>query len=365
LVVSGSPSADPPRFAEALARQQAEFGKIAAGWSAAFPHSAGAKYAVAISLEVLGNPAAIDTLRLARRLAADSAQKIRLAAAEPLLLFKFGVPDGLARLRAARELADSLLSYGTRPSPTEAGLLAALAALSGRCDLAERFARGGEPLPSNYGIAPPLYADAQALVSRLALGCRVEASLPSLSDLAAAIARTYAADSVQRELIDQHLLFRPALLSPVLDPAVLDRIATPNGHKLLWAARAYVHDDRAGVRAALSSFGADSWRGSFMTPDFVYPAARLWAGIGDTATAIQWLDHALNEVRTYDPNVLTDQPSLASFIRLMVLRAELAAATHDDATARRWATAVTVLWSRADPELQPVVRQMARYASER
>jgi hypothetical protein len=45
----------------------------------------------------------------------------------------------------------------------------------------------------------------------------------------------------------------------------------------------------------------------------------------------------------------------------MALRADLASATGDAPTARRWAGIVAVLWSGADEDLQPVVRRMKRY----
>jgi serine/threonine-protein kinase len=365
---SGSASAIPPGFAEARARQRTEFRKIAAGWSAAFPRSAGAKQAVAVSLELLGEPAAIDTMRFARSLASDAGRRMQLAAAEVLLLLKFGIPDNVTHLRAAQALADSLLVRNPNPSAADAALLAPLAALTGRCAVADRLARAAESVNrprGPFGVAPGLSADAQALLARLALGCPVEPPAPTLAGLDAAISRDYrSASSDTRRRIDETLLWRPAFFSLPSDSVVVRRLAASGGTGLLKATAALARNDTSGVRAALSAFGEQWHPAQRATPDVVYPSVRLWLSIGDTATAIAWLDRALSELRTYDPDVLTDGPSLAALLRATALRADLAAARRDPATARRWATVTFVVWAGVEPDLRPVFERMSAYVSQ-
>jgi tetratricopeptide (TPR) repeat protein len=366
VVLSGHAEGIPPGFAKALQRQVEQFRRIAATWSAAFPLSAGAKQAVAISLELLGDPAAIDTLRLARTLALDSERKVRLAASEVLLRIKFGVPDDSALFAEGLVLADSLLELQS-PNASQAAVLAPLAAIRGRCGLAEQLARRAGPPPGPLPVAPHLFIDAQALLARVALGCSPASSTPSISTLLEVIKReAYNAKYDARPWIEQVLLLRPTLLAANLDSAVVERLSQSSESKLLQAARAFTRHDTAGVRARLSELGAQ-WRVEMgaPTPDIVYPGARLWAAVGDTTMAVQWLERTLTGARTYDPETLSDQARAAAFVRAMLLRAKLANATRDTATARRWTSVVSLFWSTSDSELQMEVRRAFETAHRR
>jgi hypothetical protein len=363
LVFSDSPSTYPPQFEKALERQRTEFRRVAASWSAAFPQSASAKHLVAIALELLGDPRAIDTLRLARRLTASPLRRAQLAAREVLLLVKFGAPDSLSDLRAAQALADSVLQSSADAS-FDAEALAPIAAVVGRCASAERIARRLAAPTGALHISEQLFADAQALQAREALGCGGAGRGPTLRQLAAAVGREQLADSAGDRRLDEMLLLRPVLLSPVLDSQVVSRLATTSSNELLRAAAAFARHDTSGLRAALSAFGAKLRPGN-VTADIAYPSARLWASAGDTASAIAWLDRTLDVLRNSDPRVLTDQTTVAALVRSMAFRAELAFAKRDTGATRRWATAVALLWSNADPELRPTVRRMQKYASLR
>jgi hypothetical protein len=103
-----------------------------------------------------------------------------------------------------------------------------------------------------------------------------------------------------------------------------------------------------------------------MSPDLAYPGARLWAAIGDTTRAIEWLDQTLRDVTSYDPSMFTDGAMVAPFIRATLLRAHLAAATKDTAAATRWSAPASILWERADPEIrQAVTRAFSRIPNRR
>jgi hypothetical protein len=365
LFSSGDPRTIPPGFVTALERQRNEFRRIAARWSAAFPNSGPAKQAVALSLELLGDPAAIDTLRLARRLTADSSRLLQLAVSEALLLVKFGVPDRPAYLSTARSLGDSLLRNAATASIEDAEVLAPLAALTGRCHLAEQLARRTAPPGGSVRISSELFGDANALLARLALGCPSESA--SLSELWASITRELRDQSRDDQLrVEQMLLLRPALFAGTADSLVVGRLATEPGNQILRAAQAFVVHDTGSVRAALRDVATrHRYELGAPTPDMTYPGATLWTNIGDTAQAIAWLDRTLVGVRTYDPSVLTDQPSVAGLVRSMILRADLAMATRDGASARRWGSAVALLWSGADKELQESAQRMSKLARVR
>jgi hypothetical protein len=92
--------------------------------------------------------------------------------------------------------------------------------------------------------------------------------------------------------------------------------------------------------------------------DATYHEAWLLLAIGDTTQATQLLDLSLDALPTMRTEILDQLPQIATLVRGMALRADLAARANDPATARRWARNVLLLWSSADPELQPTVHRM-------
>ncbi len=93
-------------------------------------------------------------------------------------------------------------------------------------------------------------------------------------------------------------------------------------------------------------------------PDGVYLDARLLLALRDTAAAEQTLDAPLNNLARLHSYLLRYLPLAGGLVRIMALRADLAAARRDDRTARRWASAVVTLWSGGEPALHPVVTRM-------
>jgi len=125
---------------------------------------------------------------------------------------------------------------------------------------------------------------------------------------------------------------------------------------------ALAHGDTALVHAsidtALKHSGVPSAEES--SPDGVYLTARLLLAVGDTAGAARYLDGTLESLPGLVSALLQYVPLAGSLVRMMALRAELAAARGESTAARRWATAVGALWSGAEPPLQPTVAQMKR-----
>jgi hypothetical protein len=130
----------PKTMAIAVQHERLLFHDIATAWASAFPRSPEALEALAVSLELLGDRAALDTLHRARALATTSDERSSwrhrsLDARQVLGTLR------LVGLRAARILAESLL---LRVNPTTAQhpvLLASLAALIGRAQLAADLSR--------------------------------------------------------------------------------------------------------------------------------------------------------------------------------------------------------------------------------
>jgi serine/threonine-protein kinase len=360
-VASGKTSAIPPGFAIALKNRREAFKRIATNWSAAYPKSSGAKSAVAVALEVLGNPAAIDTVRYARELSTDPARRNQLAAVEVILLVKFGLPDRIDLLRSASRLADSLLSSADDATAANAEVLTQVAMLVGACRTAERLARKIPPSAMGQLINAGLFAESQALLARVGAGCRADSS--ALSDFVAGVDREYRDEAADKRasLLDIWIS-RPILLSQEPDADALGLLAKASQDPFYQAHWMYARGAVDSARVLFSRLrnpGTDTL--TLPTPDMTYPRARLAAAIGDTAAAIARLDRTLHSVRRYDPKVLSEDMRTGPLMQAIALRADLAHARGDVPTSKRWARAVSLLWSKADAELQSTVARMESY----
>jgi len=125
---------------------------------------------------------------------------------------------------------------------------------------------------------------------------------------------------------------------------------------------ALAHHDTASVRALLQE-GREANEGlpaaEDEPPDGVYADASLYLAIGDTTRAVQTLDIPLNNLSGVHSALFDYLPLVGAFVRMMALRAELAAAQGEPEIARPWAGRVVALWSGgAEPALQPTVARM-------
>lgn len=98
--------------------------------------------------------------------------------------------------------------------------------------------------------------------------------------------------------------------------------------------------------------------------DGTYHTAWLLLAVGDTIEATQLLDLSLEALPTLGTDLIDQLPEVATLVRGMALRAELAARAGDSASSRRWSKHVVLLWSNADAELQPTVKRMQRLLEE-
>jgi hypothetical protein len=344
-----------------LHHQRELFREIATAWASSFPQSAEALEALAISHDMLGDPAAIDKIRKARALATTDDQRVRFAGTEAWMRLKQSVPAQSDELILVRALADSLLPRAASPTAVQPMLLASLAALTGRANLAAALTRN--PAASADFFAP-------AAVARSGLPLLVFAAfggpLDSLRELEQQVDATIDNQLITtaRQEARMNWLVRPARLAfPDYQFASLSKLVG-TGDWLIDAEAALLRRDTV---VALRGFAmARAARRSAPSSDVnfegLYPEARVLTTAMDARAGIAWLDGTLRALPSTDPQSFVNPANAAALVRAMELRADLADQTGDVATARRWARVVTILWSDCDPFLQPIVQRMRKMA---
>lgn len=274
---------------------------------------------------------------------------MRLAAAEVLMRIKFSLPDDTVSLRWARVLADSVLMEASGQPAAEAGWLAPVAAVMGRCRLASAL-RAREQAMSAAGPARELHADIRAAEAHLVLGCRPPEGL----ELAALVGRAEAVSDAQLRRLLFGSMARAALMEPPEDSSAVMRLEREGAWMSVWPA--VYRGQNAVAREALRGIHRDSL--TVVTPDATFMEARAWLASGDSAAAIALLDTQLQRTRELPPGSLGFVEA-AGLMRAASLRAELGNAVGDHASALRWTVPVRILWSGADPELRSRVRNTA------
>src|SRR5574341_669935 len=344
----------------AVRKQRERFHQITTAWATAFPGSSEALEALAISMEMLGDPAARDILRRARSLARTVDERLRVAGSEVWMQVRLSVPSNPPGVRAARALADSLLE-----SPTAAGadplLLASLATLTGRARLAAAYCR--HPAAARAWRVPgPLAQTAFPLLAFAALGGPPD-SLRVLEQQVDSLIENALPVPLRREARLAWLARPAALAFPDYRFASIPRLAGM-GDYLVDIEAALLRDDRRVVWRRLGDLrlARRSVPPATLTFEGLYPEAWMLSALGDPQAAITWLEPTLSVISGTVPQVATDPAEGGALVRAMALRADLAERVGDRATARQWARTVEILWSDADAFLQPVVRRMASLA---
>jgi serine/threonine protein kinase/tetratricopeptide (TPR) repeat protein len=341
--------------AEAVHHQRVRFRDVAAMWRAEFPGSADASEALAVGMEMLGDPASLDTLRVARLRARSANDRLRMAVNEVWLRVKFSLPSNIGGLRAARSLADSIV--WTTNGEAEQHAIASLATLIGRAELAAKYERssvGNENLPA-------IARDGPALLAFAALGGPAD-TLRELERVIDGAVQSLPLSS--RQAARRDWLARAATLAfPDYESATLAD-GNNSGLRLGNLVAASLANDTLRVRRILTGISAArrSLRPADVMPDGLLPEASALVRIGDVTGAIARLDPTLNAIRSTASQDLAFTSQAGSLMRAIVLRADLAARIGDPATSRLWARAAVELWSGADPFLQATVQRMQRLA---
>ena len=332
-------------------------------WLNTFPRSADAQAAYAVALESssaingVGAPPA-EALELARRsaMATDSAdlRTYRWVTVVRLLV-------KTDSFEAARALSDSLLAATRTPTPFEAGYLGNLAALTGRARRAASLLRiaaaDSNHVPFRDSNGRPLLLPLDLMGAVLEL--RAYASLDAPRDSLVAVSRRV------NRLVERSVTAgrRPALMRRLLATPILlatpdlgvDGIAQLAGADDLLRMRAAIESrDLAAARAAGARFLAlaNSYSPGTVGPDRLLAFATMLLTLGDTTSATEQLDAALEGIPRARSILLEATPQGAVLGRVLLLRTQLALRAHDRPTARRWMSELNVLWRNADPEVR-------------
>jgi serine/threonine protein kinase/tetratricopeptide (TPR) repeat protein len=352
----------PRTLQEAVRNQRRAFNEMSMAWAASAPQSSDAQEALGISLQMLGDPAAIDTLRHARRIASDREDRVRLAALEAWTRVRFAIPNDTAEIRAVRVLADSVLGTTPIDSLRDTGPVASLAALTGRVMLTARLSRHAS-MKATWRV-PPELGDVVPTLWVLAAFGGPSADLMTQQQkfeqlVTTRMSRTEASKARDFWLVRARLLAFP---DTRIDVPRSEGLASPN--HLERAIAAWYRRMPNEARAVLDNVAVSRTRANpaDLSVESLYAEARLLEGLGDALRAARWIDPTLASIAAADPMLFGDPLRAAAFVRLMALRSELASTTGDRATAARWAAVVSILWSDADAFLQPRVKQLAELA---
>ncbi len=342
-VWDGDPRAAPRHGAAAIRHQRQFFHDLTTTWVTAYPRSAQAVAALAVALELLHDPAALDTLRRARSLADDPAERQRIAGAEVWMQLKFALPADLEGVSAAKALADSLLASYPAASGPDPLLFAGLAVLTGRSGLAAALARRAA-VTGQWSLPPLIARSASAFAVFAALGGPAD-SLDALEPQVAAGINSLGDPEQQRARMDW--LARPATIAFPDHPMPVLRRLAGEGYDLVDAQAALLRGDTTAVRRILGAAASArlSNAAEDRTLDVLYPEASLWAALGDARKAAGWLDPTLAALANTPPQSLTDPTRVGCLIRAMALRVKLARLLGDSETAALWSRPFAILRS--------------------
>jgi hypothetical protein len=357
-------ASDPADEEEAMRRMRLLFRDVAVTWVASAPGNASALEVLAIAMSLLGNPSALDTLRRARTLAVDPDERFRIAGAEVWMQLAFALPSHAAGLTRARALADSLLEHHAGAGVANPRLLAGLAALTGRADRAAAYA--SQPRAADAIRVPlELRESAPALLMYAALGGPDD----SLDALEARVRSTIEERllPVERSMARLVWLGRPATLAYPGHPLAPIEELEGKGDYVIDLQAAWERGDSLAVRTELSEAFDDRLgvNPAALTIDGLLPEAELWFALGDLEAAAALLDPTLGVLPQVAPDVLAAPVRVASLVRAAALRAKIADGLGDDEGARQWARAVELLWSDADPFLQPIISELRELGDSR
>ena len=334
--------------------------EIALEWVRASPRSADAHEALADVLESSGDLAArgrgplsaMSALKRAQELAVGEEQKLRLLGREIRLLFKLGE---FAQVSAR---ADTLLTVYDGSSVADAHELAPIAAMVGKVGKLAQFVRAGGFLTANVTIPAPLQETGASFFARAALGV-CDDGLRDSRRLLEQRLDSYIAEQNRSE-VRAALEWRPLSLSAPCDGAIAALAITAPEDGLYRMQQSFARNDFTSVRTGFAELAnrRRGMRAGDVSLDYIYQEAWLRAAIGDTSQAINTLSLALNALPTLSASALKEPAAAAATGRAMMLAADLAAATGDNRSASRWASAVVALWKNADPPLQSSVARM-------
>ncbi|MFN2602512.1 MAG: protein kinase [Gemmatimonadaceae bacterium] len=365
----------------AIEQNQHTLKDVASQWTRIAPNNPDAHEMLARILEGTGeldgsDHSALQQLLIARKLRRDAPRSSNIAYLDELRLASDEVRINVRRGRfdLVGALADSALSWKPNPALSDsatdvaADWLKNLAALRGQAArviaIEQRQASGSQSglLQNGHAVTfpPRLGRDYIALEFYAAFGGPTDSILVVTERIKTNLAAD--APTNERRSWEAALLTRwLAMAVPLVGPQPVSEVAL-NNDLFLRALSVFAKRDYAGARRLLDS--VDVVRGDFapgeISFDVVFQEAWLRAALGDKAGAARQLDNALRGVSGGASGIMRNPLLVASFVRAMTLRAELAAEARQPAEARKWASAVISLWGNGDFVTQPIVERMRK-----
>ena len=349
----------PGAVVEAVRHQRERIKTVAASWVAASPASADAWLALSEALGALDDPAAIDTLAVARSRARTREQLFRIAITETALQLGFAVSNrDLVRLQRSRHLADSLLRTAGQDDDPRA--LAGLAALTGRAALAVRYTTA--PVTAEWYRIP---VGARSLVPRLLVYSAFGGPADTLRDVAARVSAFIEQNIPEGERLQRRMEWVSRAASMAYPTYRFERLEQieADGDPLVALQMAWSRGDTGQARRGLEQFrnARREVLAEQITFDALAPEAALLLATGDPAGAASWLDPALSAMPRAASSVVTSAVHAASLGIALSVRARAAAAV-DERDAGFWQRAIDILWGNADEFLKARARDTATRA---
>jgi hypothetical protein len=362
LVLAAEPGTRPTTHDAAIDRNRTQLLSVVRTWAAAFPDSSKPHAALASALEVNRRldgerveESALAAARHARGTATGAADSLTAATVEARVLLK------LERFGEAAALARNVTAQVTVSDPILARQMAGLYAVNGRVEAAVRYLRVSAPYAARRArltsLALAVHEAREALLAYAAFGGPAD----SVRALARRLDTLIAIHEGGEPGVGFGCQFRWAPLSmafPVLRRTTVDDECW-RGVRWLEVQDAHEAGDTARAIAALDGLAASrsSRPGDVATLDG-YLEAWTRIELGDTTGALARLDQTLTSIPVLRNDLLPEVAQVTGLVRVMALRARLAAVSEDSAVASRWARAVVDLWNESDEALQPDVDRM-------
>ncbi|HUF68764.1 MAG TPA: serine/threonine-protein kinase [Longimicrobiales bacterium] len=354
-LASGSRDLVPPTRGLAIERMQRRFADLAELWVEDQPGTAEAHEARAVALEMLGDPDALAEFVRARELAADSIVKSRITAEEIWLRLRLSLPRGQTdQLRLARSMADTLLETTESWTAVARQELASLAALDGRTEL----------------MAELMFVDPTHASDRRDWGERIARQSKRLLAHAAIGSSHDTLQAIEHDLIRLIDVEVPSARRPLAIRALMGqaaRLALTRGHiamppqlamedRLLRIGQLLADGDTLAASDSLDIYlGGRAASPAERTIDAIFVEAWLLDRLGQTEGAARWLDDRFETLGTGTPALLGNPVNMASLIRAICLRVDIAARGNEAAVERAWRQTLDIMrGTEGNPRAGPV-----------
>ena len=358
-VEAGMPVTYPGSHRDAIQHQRELMLRIGTTWRAAFPASADALLSVAIALDKLSDPRALDSLRVAQTLAVTPDERLRIGIARVWVHVKYALPAGdVIALQRARALADSLLRANADVPPAAAEAMASIAMLSGHPMRAVHYAQSA-PGSVDKAVSAQVISVATAMQILAASGAPADTVQRLEREADALITRSSV--STEQLGVRERFIGRAATLAFPAYRSPLLAVLAQSGDALAAAQEHWSRGDTSATRHALEKLATDrrALPAEYLKLETLLPEAALFGAMGEIRQAMARLAPTLDAVTSVDLEALRSPVGAAMLVRSVAMRAELAARLGDRVGAARWARAFLALWGEAEPMLRPQVRRLS------